>query len=47
MSTNALKALWCVLDADDSNQIHLNEMAAFLKRARRRWCRGTAGVLRA
>ena len=32
MSDSALKALWCALDADDSNAIQKDEMAAFLKR---------------
>ena len=32
MSENSIKALWCTLDADDSNAIQKDEMAAFLKR---------------
>jgi len=31
LSTKDLKALWCVLDADDSDAIHLDEMSAFLR----------------
>ena len=32
MSENAIKALWCALDVDESNAIQKDEMAAFLKR---------------
>jgi len=32
LSHNGLKALWCMLDADDSNQVQTDEMAGFLKR---------------
>ena len=31
MSENDIKGLWCALDADDSNQVHMNEFSAFLK----------------
>ena len=32
ISEDALKALWCALDVDESNAIQKDEMAAFLKR---------------
>ena len=32
MSDNDIKALWCSLDANDSNAIEKDEMAAFFKR---------------
>ena len=32
MPDNAIKALWCALDADDSNQLTPEEMGAFFKR---------------
>ena len=31
ISDNAIKALWCALDADDSNAVQKDEMAAFFK----------------
>ena len=31
MSENAIKALWCTLDQDDSNSVEKDEMAAFFK----------------
>jgi hypothetical protein len=32
ISDQALRVLWCTLDADDSNRVERDEMAAFLKR---------------
>ena len=31
LADSRLKALWCLLDADDSNKIRPDEMAAFVK----------------
>ena len=31
MSENAIKALWCALDADDSNQVQMDEFGTFLR----------------
>ena len=31
MPVNTIKALWCALDADDSNRVHLEELGHFLK----------------
>lgn len=31
ISENDIKALWCALDADESDQVHMNEFSAFLK----------------
>ena len=31
LSENAIKALWCALDGDDSNQIQMDEFGTFLK----------------
>ena len=33
MSESEVRALWCALDADDSNQLQKNEMGAFLRLA--------------
>ena len=33
LSDDAIKALWCKLDIDDSNQIMMDEMGAFLRLA--------------
>ena len=32
LTSNALKALWCALDDDDSNEVHKDELAGFFKR---------------
>ena len=31
LSNDRLKALWCAIDGDDSNQIHVNEFSMFVK----------------
>ena len=49
VSSKKLKALWCALDADDSNQLEVNELASFLQKGKvdtddgTRW-RGTANA---
>ena len=40
LGTNDLKALWCALDVDDSNQIIPDEMGVFFKRGERDRARG-------
>ena len=35
LADDTLKALWCELDADNSNKVLIDEMAGFLKRAQR------------
>ena len=35
LSDNAIKALWCAIDADCSNAVQKDEMAAFFKRGGR------------
>ena len=34
VSSKKLKALWCALDADDSNQLEVNELASFLQKGK-------------
>ena len=40
LSTNDLKALWCALDTDDSNQLTPEEMGVFFKRGEKDRTRG-------